>query len=88
MALKRFRKPNSDSGTYAKNNEEIMAEILAGLPAADREAILSFYVDGKTEHEIEAALGIYVRHLRELRRSIRATFFAMRKRRVVRNQRD
>lgn len=53
-----------------------MIEILTGLSKRDRDAILSFYCDGKTEQEIEATHLVDAEHLRLLRRSVRAAFSA------------
>ena len=60
--------------TRRSKDKAIMLEILTALPKSDRDAILNFYVDGKTEEEIEATFGVRTDRFRELRRTVKAAF--------------
>jgi len=73
VAERNFRSPEPDSKTLAKHRQ-IMIEILERLSEPDRQAVLSFYIDRKTETAIEAECGVPIDHLRSLRRSMRAEF--------------
>ena len=53
----------------------VMTQILSDLPDPDREALTRYYVGGRTNEEIEAALGMNPEHFRELRASVRGEFF-------------
>jgi DNA-directed RNA polymerase specialized sigma24 family protein len=82
VPLRRIRTPNLDPGTRATDKGN-MVEVLTGLPRRDRDALLSFYCDGKSEQEIEATLGAGLERLQDLRHSAKTAFSERRSRRAV-----
>ncbi len=74
MTLRKFPVKELDAGTRAKYGD-IVSEILGSVSDTDREALFGFYVDMKSEEEIEATFGISTEKFRALRRSVRSAFF-------------
>jgi DNA-directed RNA polymerase specialized sigma24 family protein len=66
---------DSERDRYSQE-QTVLNELLNDLPINDRQAILRFYVHEQSHDEIVAALGLDPDHFRELRRSIKAAFFA------------
>jgi len=51
-----------------------MVEILGELPVAERNALISFYCDRKSEEEVQTTFGFDTERFREIRRSARMIF--------------
>jgi hypothetical protein len=76
--IRKFPVKEIDPATLERD-AAMIKKILAELPEVAREAFASFYVDLKSEAQIEVECGIGREHFRELRRSVKAMFFDRRR---------
>ncbi len=74
MRNRQLKTKETDPETEAKNIT-VMVKILGELPEAERDALMSFYCDRKSEDEIQTTFGFDTERFREIRRLTRVMFF-------------
>jgi len=74
MGNRQFKTREIDPETQARN-AAVMVKILGDLPGAERNALMSFYCDQKSEKEVQTAFAFDTERFREMRRSTRVMYF-------------